>query len=102
MRNAEDACLRHGRIGQQHVFDFARADRQPGALDHLLEAAGHEEEAILVDRSYIAGAKPALWQKDCRIGIRVAEIAGEYMWTTHDDLAAVAGRDRRAIGLQDG
>ena len=49
----------------------------------------------------VAGVEPATGESLC-IGLGIVEIAGEHGGAAHADLAGLAGRQRAAVGIEDG
>ncbi len=60
MRNPEGDGLGHRRMRQEDLVDFARGDLLPAAVDHLFEAPGEEQVAVVIQESEITGPEPAV------------------------------------------
>src|SRR5207237_9777976 len=59
MGHGERHSLRHGRMLQESLIDFAWRDLFTAAVDHLLDAPGDEEIPVLVQVTLVAGSEPA-------------------------------------------
>ena len=60
VRHAEGDRLGNLRVREQHLVDLARRDLLAAAIDHLLQAAGQREIAVLVEHSLVAGPEPPI------------------------------------------
>ena len=60
VRHAEGDRLGHLGMREQHLVDLARRDLLAAAIDHLLQASGQREIAVLVEDALIAGPEPAI------------------------------------------
>ena len=57
--NADRRGFEHRRVREQRFVDLARRDVLAALDDELLDAAGDEEEAVVVAVAQVAGAQPA-------------------------------------------
>jgi hypothetical protein len=59
VRDADDVRLDDVGVLEQHLFDLERRDVDSAGLDHFLKAAAKAHAPVAVDRTEIAGEKPA-------------------------------------------
>src|SRR5579862_4152755 len=78
-------------MSQQDSLHVLRRYFVTSAVDQFLQAAGDEEEAILVQTSEVSCAKPAI-AKCGLIGFRIIQVAGSNRWSAHNNFAFQFGR----------
>ena len=100
MGHGEGDGLRHRRMLEQRLVDFARGDILAAAIDHLAGAAGQIEIAFVVEKTLVAGLEPIAGEGGRRRG-RVAVITGHDASAAHRDVAGLAGRQHVAAVVQD-
>ena len=91
----DDGDFEHGRVKRKTAFDLDRRDIFAAGNDHVVDAAGHEQIAIAVDETGVAGKIPAVPQ---RLGVRVGPapvtLEGFIAGQQGDDLAFLIGLPR--------
>ena len=96
MRNAEGCRLGYGRVLAEHLIDLARRDLLATPVDDLLEPAGDEEEAVVIQVALIAGSEPAVDEGDA-VGRGVVLVARDDVWTLDDHLTRFPGRQQGQV-----
>src|SRR5208282_2159899 len=59
---ADDGNVEHGRMQRKTAFDLDRRDVLASGNDHVVDAAGNEQIAIVVDETGVASEIPAVSQ----------------------------------------
>ena len=95
--HADHGGLHDLRELQQRGLDLGGVDVLPAGDDHVLVAVTDEEEALVVDRTGVAGAVPAVGQ---HLGgaFRLVPVAGHHVRPLHDDLAYLVRIGLAAVG----
>ena len=72
----------------EHVFDFLGRDVLALADDDVLDAAGDDDRAVLVEARHVAGVQPAVVGE--RVGVeRAVDVAAHHLRALHHELAVV-------------
>ena len=93
VRLADHGHVGHVRVAGQRVLHFDRVDVLPAADDHVVDAAGHEQVARLVEVAHVTGEVPSAAER-AGVGVRAVPVAGEGFVgvEARDDLALLARR----------
>mmetsp|Transcript_42338 Transcript_42338/g.99553 ORF Transcript_42338/g.99553 Transcript_42338/m.99553 type:complete len:213 (-) Transcript_42338:1419-2057(-) len=86
MGNADHRGVAHGRVAHEQVFHVDGRNPFTTALDHVLDAVGDFEVAVLVHRADIARAPPSAFQETV-CGIRHVVVSGRYPGAAQANLA---------------
>ena len=83
----------HGDVGDlrvrvEHVLDFLGRDVLALADDDVLDAAGDDDRAVLVEARHVAGVQPAVGGERVRVE-RAVDVAAHHLRAFHDELAVV-------------
>src|SRR5262245_38674839 len=79
----------------EHVGDFLRGNLFSATIDHLLEATGEKQVALMVEHTLVSRSEPSSG-KGLRVGRRICLIALENIGTTNDHLTRHSGGQHRA------
>src|SRR3954463_10061792 len=83
-------------MAHQRIVDLKRRNFLAASVDQLLLATMQTEETILIDTADVAGPKPAVNERRL-IELGSIEIARHDRRGSHQDLAALAGRELVAV-----
>ena len=83
---------------QQNFLDLARIDVGATRDDHVLRAVLEREKAVGVECAEIAGMQPAALERGGG-RFRIAPIARHHHVAAAQDLAGLADRHRRVVGV---
>ncbi len=101
VRASDDGGLGDLRAVRQHGLDIGGIDVAAADDDHLLDAAGDHEHALVIEDARVARAKPAVVVKRLRGRVRVAPVLGHDARPLHEDLPLLPVRHGRAAGVRD-
>ena len=76
MRNTETHGFGHRRMGQQHFVDLSWRDLFAATVDELFDARHERQISLLVEKSLIARAEPAIDER-LRIRFRIVLVSAE-------------------------
>src|SRR3712207_2514550 len=91
--DADDHSLLDGRVLVEGALDLRRPDVVAAHVDHALEAVHHEEVALFVHRSDVAGPQetPAVaLEEGLLVGLGASPVALHHLRSRRDDLALLA------------
>ncbi len=97
----DDGHFAHTGVLEQHLLDLARIDVRAAADHDVLGTVAQCEAPALVHEADVAGVEPAI-ANGLRGGVGIVPIAEAYDIAATDDLAGLAGRQRLAVGFDDG
>ena len=78
-------------MGKKRVFHFRRIDVFAARHNHVFDAVMDKDIAFFIEKTGIAGIKPAIFHRFCR-GIGLVPIAFHNRAAAHDNLADLALR----------
>ncbi len=88
--DAEHRDVGDRRVRVEHVFDFLGRDVLALADDDVLDPAGDEDRAVLVEAAEVAGVQEAVGGERVRVE-RAVDVAPHHLRALHDDLALSPG-----------
>src|SRR5690606_39779145 len=88
-------------MGGQDRLDLPRIDVLPAADDHVLDAAGDAEVAVLVENAEVTGVQPPVGVDRLPGLLRHLEVPEHRLVAARADLALRADRDGAPVGRVD-
>src|SRR5207244_7906937 len=99
--DGDDRHVQHGRVAQDQVLDFFRADLLAAAVDQILLAALHDDISTRVHAHHVAGAVEAVVGEGRAIVLGGPVVATDRIGPAALELPDLAGRDLVAIVVDD-
>jgi hypothetical protein len=90
----DDGRVRHRRMVEEHRLDLPGREVLAAPHDHVVEPAVHEQEAVHIQATGVAGVEPAVLGR--RRGPRRPEVLARDLVAPHPDLPHLARRERPA------
>ena len=88
---ADDNRVPHGGVGHEHLLDLARVQQLAAAVDHIVAAAGQEQETVAVEVAEVTGVQPAARVE--AFGRLAVGVAVDDARAANPDLPGRPGRD---------